>query len=412
MSVVRPFRGVRPVKQKVHLVASRPYDVLSSSEARAEAKGNPFSFLHVVKPEIDFPDSVDVYDDVVYQKGRENLYKMMDEGVLLRDKKPCFYLYRLVWKDVSQIGIVATTSVEDYENNVIKKHEKTRQEKEADRVKHVATQNANAGPIFLTYRQSERIDKITKQQIQKEPLYDFTCGDGVQHTLWLIDKQVTIKSISTIFKDIPCLYVADGHHRSASAAIVGARKRAANPNHTGKENYNYFLSVLFPHNQLFIMDYNRIVKDLNNLKQSEFLEKLSDDFSIEKLDEQKAPKGVHCFSMYLGGAWYSLVAKQKIIAQTDSVNCLDTSILQERVLDKLLGIKDPTKDKRLDFVGGIRGLEELSKRVDAGEAVAFALFPTSIQQLMAIADENKIMPPKSTWFEPKLRSGIIVNLLD
>ena len=412
MATILPLKGLRPTKDLVDKVASKPYDVLNSDEARVEAKGNSYSFLHVVKPEIDLPPTVDLYDDKVYKKGKDNLQKFIDEGVLIREKKECFYLYRLNWKQVSQIGLVGLASVTEYENDTIKKHEKTRADKEKDRVKHVKTQNANAGPIFLTYRQSNRIDSLLIEEIQKTPLYDFSCGDSVQHTIWKIDDKDKIEKLVDEFKGIKNLYVADGHHRSASAAIVGRQKREANPNHTGNESYNFFLSVLFPHDELFIMDYNRVVKDLNGLNISEFLEKLSKNFHIEKVNKEFKPKTPHTFGMYLNGSWYSLIIKKGVIPSNDPKGNLDTSLLQNLVLEEILGIDDPRTDKRIDFVGGIRGLQELKKRVDKDSAVSFALFPTSVQQLMAIADAGEIMPPKSTWFEPKLRSGIIVNILD
>ena len=412
MAKIRGIKGLRPALDKVDKVASRPYDVLNSAEARVEAEGNPYSFLHVVKPEIDLPESVDLYSDEVYQKGKENLYRFYEEGVFVRDEKPTMYVYKLVWKNVSQVGLVVGASVEDYENDIIKKHEKTRSDKEADRVKHVETQNANAGPIFLTYRDEAEIDAIISNETKNAPLYDFDCGDGVQHTLWKISDDAVIAKLVGEFAKIDYLYVADGHHRSASAAIVGKRKRDANPNHTGEEGYNFFLSVLFPATHLYIMDYNRIVQDLNGHSVVEFLSKVGEKFIVEKLSGEQKPSKMHEFSMYLAGSWYKLTAKPEIIDNSSVIGVLDTSILQENLLAPLLDIQDPKTSKRIDFVGGIRGLGELSKRVEGGEAVAFALYPTSIEQLMNIADAGKIMPPKSTWFEPKLRSGLVVNLLD
>ncbi len=412
MAKIRGIKGLRPALDKVDKVASRPYDVLNSAEARVEAEGNPYSFLHVVKPEIDLPESVDLYSDEVYQKGKENLYRFYEEGVFVRDEKPTMYVYKLVWKNVSQVGLVVGASVEDYENDIIKKHEKTRSDKEADRVKHVETQNANAGPIFLTYRDKAEIDAIVSNEMKNAPLYDFDCGDGVQHTLWKISDDAVIAKLESEFAKIDYLYVADGHHRSASAAIVGKRKRDANPNHTGEEGYNFFLSVLFPATHLYIMDYNRIVQDLNGHSVEEFLSKVGEKFIVEKLSGEQKPSKMHEFSMYLAGSWYKLTVKPEIIDNSSVIGVLDTSILQENLLAPLLDIQDPKTSKRIDFVGGIRGLGELSKRVDGGEAVAFALYPTSIEQLMNIADAGKIMPPKSTWFEPKLRSGLVVNLLD
>jgi len=412
MAKIRGIRGVRPALDKVEKVASRPYDVLNSAEARIEAKGNPYSFLHVVKPEIDLPEGTDLYSDPVYQKGKENLYRFLEEGTLIRDDKPTMYVYKLVWRNVSQIGLVVGASVEDYENDIIKKHEKTRSDKEADRVKHVETQNANAGPIFLTYRDQADIDAIIADAMKAKPTYDFDCGDGVQHTLWKIDDAGTVSTLESKFADVDYLYVADGHHRSASAAIVGSRKREANASHTGDEGYNFFLSVLFPASNLFIMDYNRVVQDLNGLSVDEFLAKTKEKFEVEKLSSEQKPSKLHEYSMYLDGSWYKLTAKPDIIDTSSVIGVLDTAILQENLLTPLLDIQDPKTSTRIDFVGGIRGLVELSGRVDKGEAVAFALYPTSIKQLMDIADAGKIMPPKSTWFEPKLRSGLVVNIID
>lgn len=413
MAKIKPFRGVRPTPSKIKEVASQPYDVLSSEEAREQVKGKPYSFLHVVKPEIDLPPETDHYDESVYQKGKENLYRFIKEGILIQDDKPCYYLYRLIMGNVDEIGLVAGASIEDYENDIIKKHEHTRAVKEADRIKHVETLNANTGPVFLTYKAREDMNAIVNELVQAKPLYDFETEDGIRHIFWKIEEDEVIQQISDIFQKIDFLYVADGHHRSASGTIVGQRRRAANPNHTGEEEYNYFLSVIFPHDQLYIMDYNRVVKDLNGLSEQEFLDKVSEKFEIEKIGKKEfKPSELHTFGMYLNGCWYKLKAKEGTYPANDPVKSLDVSILQENLLHPILGIGDPRKDERIDFVGGIRGLAELSKRVDAGEAVAFSMFPTSIEQLMAIADAGEVMPPKSTWFEPKLRSGVIVHLLD
>lgn len=414
MAKIKPFRGVRPAENKIKDVASPPYDVLNSAEARVQVKDKPHSFLHVVKPEVDLPENIDLYDESVYQKGRENMYKMISDGILIQDEKPCFYLYRLIMGSVDEIGLVAGTSIEDYENDIIKKHEHTRADKEADRIKHVDTLNANTGPVFLTYKARQDMNKLVEELIVQKPIYDFEAEDDIKHIFWKIDQEDDIRKIMTIFAEIDFLYVADGHHRSASGTIVGQRRREANPNHTGEEEYNYFLSVIFPHNQLYIMDYNRVVKDLNGLSTDDFLQKVKEKFFVDIYSKDKAyhPEGLHNFGMYMDGSWYKLTVKQGTFPGNDPVRSLDVSILQENLLSPILGIGDPRKDKRIDFVGGIRGLEELSRRVDAGEAVAFSLYPTSIEQLMAIADAGEVMPPKSTWFEPKLRSGVIVHLLD
>ena len=414
MAKIKPFLGVRPAADKILDVASPPYDVLNSVEAREEVKGKPNSFLHVVKPEVDLPVNIDLYSEEVYQKGRENLYKMLSEGVLIQDEKPCFYLYRLIMGNVDQIGLVAGASIEDYENGIIKKHEHTRAVKEADRIKHVDTLNANTGPVFLTYRARKDINKIVDEVIKENPLYDIETEDGIKHIFWKIDQQNDIEKILNIFSDIDYLYVADGHHRSASGTKVGQTRRELNPNHTGEEEYNYFLSVIFPDNQLYIMDYNRVVKDMHGNSVEDFLKKVSENFDIQVYSNSEGyrPTKLHNFGMYLDGTWYNLTAKDGSFDKNDPVRSLDVAILQDNLLNPILGIGDPRKDKRIDFVGGIRGLEELSKRVDEGEAVAFSMFPTSIEQLMAIADADEVMPPKSTWFEPKLRSGVITHLLD
>ncbi len=414
MAKIKPFRGVRPAENKIKDVASPPYDVLNSQEAHVHVKDKPHSFLHVVKPEVDLPENTDLYDESVYQKGRENLYKMIADGTLIQDEKPCFYLYRLIMGNVDEIGLVACASIEDYENDIIKKHEHTRADKEADRIKHVDTLNANSGPVFLTYKARQEMNELVDELIAQKPLYDFETEDDIRHIFWKIDQENDIRMIMNIFAEIDFLYVADGHHRSASGTIVGQRRREVNPNHTGEEEYNYFLSVIFPHDQLYIMDYNRVVKDLNGLSTDEFLIKVKEKFTVDiySKDEAYHPEGMHKFGMYLNGSWYKLTAGEGTFPGNDPVRSLDVSILQENLLSPILGIGDPRKDKRIDFVGGIRGLEELSRRVDVGEAVAFSLYPTSIEQLMAIANAGEVMPPKSTWFEPKLRSGVIVHLLN
>jgi len=414
MAKIKPFYGVRPATEKIKEVASPPYDVLNSMEAREQVKGKPNSFLHVVKPEVDLPEDIDLYSTDVYQKGRENLYKMLSEGVLIQDEKPCFYLYRLIMGNVDEIGLVAGASIEDYENSIIKKHEHTRADKEADRIKHVDTLNANTGPVFLTYRARKDMNEIVGEIIKENPLYDFESEDGIKHIFWKIDQQIDIDKIQTIFNNIDFLYVADGHHRSASGTKVGQRRRKANSDHTGEEEYNYFLSVIFPDDQLYIMDYNRVVKDLHGYSIEKFLSKVEKKFDVEVYSTSDCyhPQKLHDFGMYLDGVWYKLTSKNDTFDKNDPVKSLDVAILQNNLLHPILGIGDPRKDKRIDFVGGIRGLEELSRRVNEGEAVAFSMFPTSIEQLMAIADADEVMPPKSTWFEPKLRSGVITHLLD
>ncbi len=412
MVKIKPFKGLRPSKDKVKDVASPPYDVLNLEEARVKVENQPHSFLHVVKPEIDLPKNVDLYDDKVYQKGRENLQNLIKEKIMVQDSKDCYYLYKLVMDNISEVGLVACASIEDYEKDVIKKHEHTIAIKEADRIKHVDILNANTGPVFLTYKARKEIDEIFENVMRDNPVYDFEAEDDVKHTFWKISDDSTIEKITGQFKEINNLYVADGHHRSASGTIVGQRRRKENPNHTGNEEYNFFLSVIFPHDQLYIMDYNRVAKDFNGLKKNEFLNKVREKFELEQSKVPLKPQKKHRFGMYLDGQWYRLIAKEDSFDSNDPVKSLDVTILQNNLLTPILNIVNPKKDKKIDFIGGIRGLSELERRVNAGESVAFSMFPTSIEELMEIADAGKIMPPKSTWFEPKLRSGIIVHLLD
>ncbi len=414
MSIIRPFKGYRPTQELCSKVAALPYDVMTSDEAREMVKDNPYSFLHIDKAEIDLPKDTDHYSDVVYQKAKDNLWNMVKDGIYIQDKKPVLYIYQLTMNGKSQTGLVACTSIDEYIENKIKKHELTRADKEEDRIRHVDTCNANTGPIFLTYKNKENIDKIINKAIEKEPIYDFTAEDGIKHTVWLIDNDEVINSLISEFKSIPALYIADGHHRNASAVKVGLKRRQENPNYTGDEEFNYYLSVIFPDNQLYIMDYNRVVKDLNGLNKDEFIAKVSEKFDVAEYNGNDCykPSEKHTFGMYLDKKWYSLKAKDAIVDENDTVACLDVSILQKELLSPILGIGDPRTDKRIDFVGGIRGLKELEKRVDSGEMkVAFSMYPTTMEQLMNIADDNKIMPPKSTWFEPKLRSGIFVHEL-
>lgn len=414
MSIIRPFKGYRPTQELCSKVAALPYDVMTSDEAREMVKDNPYSFLHIDKAEIDLPKDTDHYSDVVYQKAKDNLWNMVKDGIYIQDKKPVLYIYQLTMNGKSQTGLVACTSIDEYIENKIKKHELTRADKEEDRIRHVGTCNANTGPIFLTYKNKENIDKIINKAIENEPIYDFTAEDGIKHTVWLIDNDEVINSLISEFKSVPALYIADGHHRNASAVKVGLKRRQENPNYTGDEEFNYYLSVIFPDNQLYIMDYNRVVKDLNGLNKDEFIAKVSEKFDVAEYNGNDCykPSEKHTFGMYLDKKWYSLKAKDAIVDENDTVACLDVSILQKELLAPILGIGDPRTDKRIDFVGGIRGLKELEKRVDSGEMkVAFSMYPTTMEQLMNIADDNKIMPPKSTWFEPKLRSGIFVHEL-
>jgi uncharacterized protein (DUF1015 family) len=412
MATVRPFRGYRPLPEFAARVAARPYDVLNSDEARAEAAGNPHSFLHVGKPEIDLPREMDLYDERVYLKAKENLDRFIDSGVLRQDPAPAFYLYAQTMDDHTQYGIVGCASVQEYLNDTIKKHELTRRDKEDDRTKHVRVTNAHSGPIFLTYRADPDLDAVTRQVASGPPAYDFVAPDGIRHRLWTVSEPERIERISRAFAHVPALYVADGHHRSAAAARVGKEIAETNPRHTGNEEYNFFLSVLFPHNQLRIMDYNRVVKDLCGRTPERFLEETGKIFSVREAPDRGKPSRKGEFRMYLKGTWYVVEADPALIADPDPVERLDVSILQKRLLGPVLGIEDPRTSKRIDFVGGIRGLKELERRVDAGEmAVAFALYPTSIDELLAIADAGRTMPPKSTWFEPKLRDGVVVHMV-
>ncbi len=414
MAIFKPFRGLRPPKEIVKLLASRPYDVLNSEEARTEAGDNSYCFLRVVKPEIELPEDIDLYSQQVYDKARENLDKFIDKGYLVRDKDPHFYVYAQTWRDKTQYGIVGCAGVEDYLDGRIKKHELTRPDKEEDRMKHVRVTNANAEPVFFTYRREQAIDDIVAQVIQAPALYDFVADDGFGHHFWVIDDPQLTARLEDLFAGVPDFYVADGHHRTAAAALVGNEKKKNNPNHKGDEPYNYFMAVLFPDNQLTIIDYNRVVKDLNGLSKEEFLKRLEKDFEVEKKGAAEyKPQSLHTMSMYLEGEWYAMKAREHAYNDDDPIGVLDVTILSGSVLEPVLGIRNLRTDKRIDFVGGIRGLGELKRRVDSGEMqVAFALYPVTMKQLMDIADTGNIMPPKTTWFEPKLRSGLVVNLLD
>ena len=410
---IKPFKGVRPPKEYVEQVQSRPYDVLNSAEARAEAEGNEKSLYHIIKPEIDFPEGTDEHDPKVYEKAAQNFQMFQDKGWLVQDGKERYYIYAQTMNDKTQYGLVVCAYVDDYMTGKIKKHELTRRDKEEDRMKHVRVNNANIEPVFFAYPDNKDVDAIVAKYTKGTPEYDYTAElDGFRHTFWIID-DADIQRITELFAAMPAMYIADGHHRSAAAALVGAEKAKQNPNHRGDEEYNFFMAVCFPANQLTIIDYNRVVKDLNGLSDEEFLKKLSDDFIVEKKGtEIFKPSRLHEFSLYLGGNWYSLVAKPGTYNDNDPIGVLDVTISSNLILDKILGIKDLRSDKRIDFVGGIRGLGELKKRVDSGEMkVALALYPVSMKQLIDIADTGNIMPPKTTWFEPKLRSGLVIHKL-
>lgn len=409
MAVIRPFKGIRPIKELANKIAALPYDVMDSDEAREMVKGNPYSFLHVDKAEIDLPNDIDAYDDRVYEKAKENLDKMIEKGYYIEDEKPKFYIYRQVMKGRSQVGLVGCASIDDYTNNIIKKHELTREDKEIDRINHVYKCEAHTGPIFLTYRANKNISNIINEWMKKEPVYDFKSEDGVSHTVWIIEDEGTVNKISELFKSVEYLYIADGHHRSASAVKVAHIKRAENEDYTGDEEFNYFLSISYPDSELEVLDYNRTVKDLNGLSKEEFLNKVSENFIVTKSNEQVKPKEKHTFGMYLEKQWYLLEARNGIFNPDDPVDQLDVSILQNNLLKPILGIDDPRKSKRIKFVGGIRGLRELERRADTDMKVSFSMYATTTDDIMDIADSGRIMPPKSTWFEPKPRSGLFIH---
>lgn len=443
MAVVKPFKGIRPPQDLVEQVASRPYDVLNSDEARAEAEGNEKSLYHIIKPEIDFPIGTDEHDPRVYAKAAENFRRFQEQGWLVQDKKDCYYIYAQTMNGKTQYGLVVGAYVPDYMSGVIKKHELTRRDKEEDRMKHVRVNDANVEPVFFAYPDNARLDEIVKKYVVEKPVYDFIApGDGFGHQFWVIDKDEDIAAITEAFAQMPSLYIADGHHRSAAAALVGAEKAQQNPGHKGDEEYNYFMAVCFPASQLTIIDYNRVVKDLNGLTPEEFVKALEKNFEVTRVEDvavevpsldnhirqyesvpldeaiQKfgvdvlKPQRLHQFVLYLDGKWYVLVAKPNTYDDSDPIGVLDVTISSRYILDDILGIKDLRSDKRIDFVGGIRGLGELKRRVDSGEMkMALALYPVSMKQLMDIADTGNIMPPKTTWFEPKLRSGLVIHKL-
>ena len=410
MAIIKPFKGIRPPKELVEQVASRPYDVLNSEEAREEAKGNEKSLYHIIKPEIDFPAGTDEHDPKVYEKAAENFQMFQDKGWLVQDEKENYYVYAQTMNGKTQYGLVVGAYVPDYMNGVIKKHELTRRDKEEDRMKHVRVNNANIEPVFFAYPDNAELDAIVKKYTSQRPEYDFIApGDGFGHSFWVIDKEDDIEAITRMFKAMPALYIADGHHRAASAVKVGLKRRKEHPDYDGTEEFNYFLSVLFPDDQLMIMDYNRCVKDLHGLTKEAFLKAVEECFDVTVLDGAKHPQAKGQITMYLENRWYLLQAKQELLAITDPVAALDVSLLQEYLLKPVLGIEDPRTDERIDFIGGIRGLEELERRVQTDMTVAFAMYPTSIGELFAVADAGLLMPPKSTWFEPKLRSGLLMH---
>lgn len=414
MATIRPFKGVRPPKELVERIESRPYDVLDSEEARAEAAGNEMSLYHIIKPEIDFEPGTSEYDPRVYNQAADNFRKFQERGWLVQDPEPHYYIYAQTMNGRTQYGLVVGASVADYLSGAIKKHELTRRDKEEDRMKHVRVCDANIEPVFFAYPDNEALSAIIASYTATEPEYDFIAPvDGFRHQFWIIDKPKDIEAITDEFAKMPSLYIADGHHRSAAAALVGAEKAKQDPNHTGQEEYNYFMAVCFPASQLTILDYNRVVNDLNGLSSEQFLALLAENFIVEeKSTEPYRPVEIHNFSLYLDGRWYSLTAKQGTYNDADPIGVLDVDISSRLILDDILGIKDLRSDKRIDFVGGLRGLEELKRRVDSGEMrMALALYPVSMKQIMDIADSGKIMPPKATWFEPKLRSGLVIHKL-
>ena len=413
MPLIRPFAGLRPRPEKADQVVAPPYDVVTAAEARTRATGKPWSFLHISRPEIDLPPDTDPYDPKVYTKGRENFEHQVRAGILQRDPAPYYYFYRLVMGSHTQIGLVAAASVEEYDVNRIRKHEFTRPDKEDDRVRQIEALNAQTGPVFLTYRHSPVIDQLAAQVTRGKADVEVTADDGVRHSLWLVRDAAVIDLITRTFDAMACLYIADGHHRSAAASRIAAARRAVDPDHSGNEPYNYFLAVIFPDDQMQIMDYNRVIKDLNGLTPEAFMQKVEGAFSLLPQTAAVKPAKAGEFSMYLAGHWYRLTIKPERIPRNDPVRRLDVSLLADHLIAPILGITDPRRDKRIDFVGGIRGLDALKRRVDSGEmAVAFALTPTSMADLMAVADINEVMPPKSTWFEPKLADGLVTHLLD
>jgi len=415
MAVIKPFKAIRPAKQYVDMVAELPYDVMNREEAKEMGEKNKYSFIHIDRAEIDLDDEVDEHDEAVYLKARENLDNFRNNDILVKEKQDCIYIYRETMNGRDQIGLVACVSVDDSINGVIKIHEYTKPDKELDRTKHIKYCNANTGTILLTYKNREKVDELVDFYVKNElPLYDFMSDDGVFHTVWRIDRQQDLDELVSEFDKIPYLYIADGHHRSASAVNVAKEKRLENPNYTGDEEFNYYIAMIAPENNLEVLDYNRVVKDLNGNTKEEFLNKIAQKFEIERVakNKQYKPEQKGTVGMFLDGDWYKIKFDDKSINDPDEVKSLDISILQDNILDDILGIKDPRRDKRIDFVGGIRGIDELEKRVNEDMEVAFAMYPTELTELMAVADANKIMPAKSTWFEPKVRCGLFLHELD
>lgn len=414
MSVFRPFKAVRPMPQYASLVAALPYDVMTSDEAREKVKGNPYSFLHVDKAEIDLPKDTDIYSDIVYETAAKNLKSLETDEICKQDNTPCFYIYMQTMNGCTQTGIVGCASIDEYISGKIKKHELTRADKEADRIRHVDTCDANTGPIFLTYKGKDEIDCIVAEYKKLHlPVYDFVSEGDIENKIWVVNDEATVAKLKELFSSVPALYIADGHHRCASAVKVGQKRREENPGYTGDEEFNFFLAVAFPKDELRIFDYNRVITDTNGLDFSEFVEKISEKFQIESTDstEPYRPEARHTFGMFINDSWYKLTAKDGTFDESDPVNSLDVSILQNNLISPILGIDDPRTDKRIDFVGGIRGLKELERRVHTDMKLAFSLYPTSLDELIKIADAGALMPPKSTWFEPKLMSGLFIHKL-
>ena len=417
MAIIKPFKGIRPVSELASKIAALPYDVMNSDEAREMVADNPYSFLHVDRAEVDLEPSIDVHDKRVYEKARENLDRMIKDGEYIQDKRPCLYIYRQIMNGRAQTGIVFCASIDDYMNNIIKKHEFTRADKEADRINHVDYCDANTGPIFLTYKEdqiaSEIIEAWIENESKRKPIYNFVAEDGISHIVWIIDNEIIINELIDLFKEVDYLYIADGHHRSASAVKVGLKRRKENPNYTGDEEFNYFLAVAFPDNDLMVMDYNRVVKDLNGLTKDQLIEKLEGKFTVAESTSKEPvkPAKKHTFGMYLENKWYVLEAKDGTYNAEDPIDSLDVAILQNNVLTPILGIEDVRTSDRIDFIGGIRGLKELERRVNKDMKVAFSMYPTEVSDIMSVADIGEVMPPKSTWFEPKLRSGLFVHQL-